>query len=305
MKCPKCGYLGFDHVDRCRNCGYDFSLTSVADAFELPLKTAAHDDARRPLEDLALLDEAVASQGLRVSGSIGSGAVHPGQERGIEPGATPSPEVELPLFGAAISDDVPLITKAPAPRPPLAVRRATPDVARLRTVSPRTATLDFESPDSAVLASRLRGSSRQHAATTNHVEEDASAAARLAAGVTDLLILAAIDVAVVYLTMQICGIGLEDLGVVLQPALFAFLLVQNGGYLVIFTAGGQTLGKMASGIRVVSTEPRSPLDFGRAFVREAIWFVLAAPGGLGFLTLFSRDRRGVHDRFAGTRVVRG
>ena len=36
-----------------------------------------------------------------------------------------------------------------------------------------------------------------------------------------------------------------------------------------------------------------------------MWLVLAVPAGLGFLTaLFSRDRRGLHDRFAGTRVVR-
>ena len=26
MKCPKCGYLGFESGDRCRNCGYEFSL---------------------------------------------------------------------------------------------------------------------------------------------------------------------------------------------------------------------------------------------------------------------------------------
>ncbi len=31
MKCPKCGYIGFEQTDRCRNCGYDFSLaTEVA-----------------------------------------------------------------------------------------------------------------------------------------------------------------------------------------------------------------------------------------------------------------------------------
>src|SRR5688572_7300586 len=29
MKCPKCGYLGFETGDRCRNCGYDFSLTGT------------------------------------------------------------------------------------------------------------------------------------------------------------------------------------------------------------------------------------------------------------------------------------
>ena len=26
MKCPKCDYLGFETGDRCKNCGYDFSL---------------------------------------------------------------------------------------------------------------------------------------------------------------------------------------------------------------------------------------------------------------------------------------
>ena len=30
MKCPKCGYLGFEDMERCRNCGYDFSLTAAA-----------------------------------------------------------------------------------------------------------------------------------------------------------------------------------------------------------------------------------------------------------------------------------
>ena len=29
MKCPKCSYLGFETGDRCKNCGYDFSLLAV------------------------------------------------------------------------------------------------------------------------------------------------------------------------------------------------------------------------------------------------------------------------------------
>jgi uncharacterized RDD family membrane protein YckC len=81
--------------------------------------------------------------------------------------------------------------------------------------------------------------------------------------------------------------------------------VQNGSYLVAFTAGGQTLGKMAAGIRVVAAESDSTLDVGRALVRTLVWLVLAVPAGLGFLTaLLSRDHRGLHDRFSGTRVVR-
>ena len=44
MKCPKCGYLGFEAVDRCRNCGYDFSLTPSAALPELPIRDTAHED---------------------------------------------------------------------------------------------------------------------------------------------------------------------------------------------------------------------------------------------------------------------
>ena len=30
MKCPKCLYIGFETGDRCKNCGYDFSLLGMA-----------------------------------------------------------------------------------------------------------------------------------------------------------------------------------------------------------------------------------------------------------------------------------
>ena len=102
--------------------------------------------------------------------------------------------------------------------------------------------------------------------------------------IIDLLILAVIDVAVIYFTMQICGLGVEDLAMLPKGPLLAFLLVQNGGYLVAFTAGGQTLGKMAAGIRVVPAASDAPLDLGRAFLRTLMWGVLAVPAGLGFLT---------------------
>jgi uncharacterized RDD family membrane protein YckC len=129
--------------------------------------------------------------------------------------------------------------------------------------------------------------------------------ARFVAVVIDLLILAAVDAIVIYFTMQICGLALADLDVLPKGPLLAFLFVQNGGYLVAFTAGGQTLGKMAAGIRVVPAEPAAPLDLGRAFLRTLMWVLLAVPAGLGFVSaIVSRDHRGLHDRFAGTRVVR-
>ena len=67
----------------------------------------------------------------------------------------------------------------------------------------------------------------------------------------------------------------------------------------------EMLGKMAAGIRVVPASTDAPLDLGRAFLRTLMWVLLAVPAGLGFLSaIASRDRRGWHDRFAGTRVVR-
>lgn len=38
MKCPKCAYVGFNATDRCRHCGYDFSLMGSAAA---PTSTSA------------------------------------------------------------------------------------------------------------------------------------------------------------------------------------------------------------------------------------------------------------------------
>ena len=36
MRCPKCHYISFDDSDRCRNCGYEFSLTVDVAALDLP-----------------------------------------------------------------------------------------------------------------------------------------------------------------------------------------------------------------------------------------------------------------------------
>ena len=37
MRCPKCSYLSYDDVERCRNCGYDFALATTPREPELPV----------------------------------------------------------------------------------------------------------------------------------------------------------------------------------------------------------------------------------------------------------------------------
>jgi uncharacterized RDD family membrane protein YckC len=316
MKCPKCSYLGFEHVDRCRNCGYDFSLISAVTIPDIPMR----EDGRslNPLEDLALIDAAAAPPPEVRFADVGSDLDRLlGEPPAPAPRARPVAREEplttlrddLPLFGPPIPDDEPLITRASPPRQPLSVRRATPEVPRLRS-EPRLQSLDLaldvepDRPMPPPISPMARVNDDTWPGSVDRAES-ATMGARFVAVVIDLLILAVIDGVVIYFTMEICGITLADLDILPKGPLLAFLFLQNCGYLVAFTAGGQTLGKMAAGIRVVTSGSESSLDLSRAFLRTLMWLVLAVPAGLGFLTAcFSSDHRGLHDRFAGTRVVR-
>jgi uncharacterized RDD family membrane protein YckC len=89
-------------------------------------------------------------------------------------------------------------------------------------------------------------------------------------------------------------------------ALFqAYLVLVTGAYFTWqWTHGGQTLPMKTWRLRLVTVLGEAP---GRrlAWLRYAIAFAGALAGGLGFLwALVDRDRQFLHDRLAGTRVVR-
>jgi uncharacterized RDD family membrane protein YckC len=300
MKCPKCGYLGFESGDRCRNCGYDFLLAPPAGIEpDLTLRSA---EEHSPLSNLDLAE----SGAQRPTASMPNARERDGA--GLASDSEPSHASDLPLFGSHVLDGEPLITKPSPPRAPLAVRRTTP-VPRRSGVKParaQTADLSLNLEPGPVTPPSLppRDEGAQPAVTPGEVLESASLAARVVAAAIDLLVLAAVDFAVVYFTIQVCGLRLLDVLTLPKIPLAAFLLVQNGGYLVAFTASGQTLGKMAAGIRVVSTDSDT-VGIGAAFRRTAMWLILAAPAGIGLLSvLLGSDHRGIHDRLARTRVVR-
>ena len=179
-----------------------------------------------------------------------------------------------------IDDDTPLITRPSPPRPPLSVRRATPEVPRLRSVGARgvcsiSRWISIRRTPTPRASCRRNARSRRTGRSSDVDAPMPASLRRLAALAIDCLILAAIDVAVIYFTMQICGLGIAELRLLPKGPLVAFLLVQNVGYLVAFTAGGQTLGKMAAGIKVVPSDPTTSLDLGRALKRTVVWLVLA------------------------------
>lgn len=277
MKCPKCQYLNFDEGERCRNCGYDLTLAlDLPPPIEPPVEPPAGSEG--PLLDLPL--SASAAEGPR------SGTPAP-----LSRGRTP--RLELPLFGTALVDarGVPL---APSPpRPPLAVRRRTPEPPR--PSAPRRRPM----PMLALLTPAAA------AEAPTETKQPAPWPRRAVAAAIDFALLAGLDAAVIAFTLRLAGLTLRELHVVPPLPLGAFLLLLDGGYLVSFTAlGGQSLGKMLAGIRVLGRAGHQ-VGVGAASLRTVSLLLGLLPFGAGLLpALFDGERRALHDRLAGTRVVR-
>ena len=126
---------------------------------------------------------------------------------------------------------------------------------------------------------------------------------RAAAGLIDLAILLGIDFVIVYSTLQMSSLTLAEWTLVPVAPMIAFLGLLKLSYFGAFTAAcGQTIGKMAMRIRVVADD--APLDPGRAARRTLVSVVSVLAVGAGFIpALVDPDRRTLHDRVAGTRVV--
>jgi uncharacterized RDD family membrane protein YckC len=296
MRCPKCQYISFDSGERCRNCGYEFSLTpDAARGLDLPIHTS--DEPIGPLGDFAL-DSRRTDHAAPVADAISS-----------QPSKPIASSFDLPLFKERRPSDhtPPLVTPAAPPRAPLTVRRSTPTPKPSTRAPVDDPSLDLGPPDSVP----EEASRPPMIPATRAVNEDGGVVAllgpRCVAALLDTTILLTIGWIVLYLTLRICGLPFSRIAVIPAVPFASFLLLIAGGYLTLFTAaGGQTIGKMATGIRVVSMDPdlvRVPL--GRAIVRAAAYFVSAVPVGLGFLpALVGADRRAIHDRLADTRVVK-
>ena len=296
MKCPKCGYIGFEASDRCRNCGYEFALASVPPVeSDLPLRPG---EPLGPLADFALDGHLEPPASLR-SGQ-GRGAQFDFDRYQPPP---PAPVPDLPLFdGEPLASTAgPVVTALPPPRPPLAVRRSTPPPARVRSRTPRSAQPDLE----------LRVEAQPEPASAR-VEETRAAAGdvplpgrRAMAALIDLAILVPLDAIVIYFTVRLCRLTLQELSILPVAPLLVFFLILDGGYLLAFTvAGGQTIGKMAMGLRVV-TGAGGRVGTGRALARTLAWIASVLPLGLGLLpAAFDAERRTLHDRVTDTRVVR-
>ena len=274
MKCPKCQYFSFDSGERCRNCGYDFSLVVDLPPADLVIQDGT--EAIGPLADFSLND-------LLTPGGDPDAPL-------VTPGATP----RAPL---AVRRTAPV---APRPKP----RRETGRIDREPRLALDTAEMALV-PERTAVAVPVTDPF-----ILDSLPVVAPAGARLLGGVIDLALVAGIDVVVVYFTLKICELTFAEVLTLPRAPLLSFLVLLNGGYLSTFVAAsGPTIGKMAAGIRVIPADPAAPaserVSFGQAVVRAAGYLVSALPVGAGFVpAFFGQERRALHDRLADTRVVK-
>jgi uncharacterized RDD family membrane protein YckC len=361
MKCPKCGYLGFETTDRCRNCQYDFSLTPFTTDPDLALhnrQTESPSDFELPpiarqsdkLSATALDLDRLFGDPEPVSAPVAPVSPAPPAPPTSEPTITliddeteapvdePEPEpamlsmsieseeqAEPAVYSASLSaiadddtaaavseegalpfDDGPMVPP-PAARPPLAVRRSTPEVPRNRPRTTRPVRIDtLNLEEAGKSADKSSAAARAASETVASLLEAPSLGVRVGAGVIDLLLLVGIDAAVLYLTLQITGLqnSLDDLRVLPPVPFIGFLVVLGFGYVAAFTvAGGQTIGKMILNLRVIGDDGR-PVDAAGGMIRALGCMLVPATLGLSYLpALFTSDHRALHDRLAGTRVV--
>jgi uncharacterized RDD family membrane protein YckC len=336
MKCPKCHYLSFQPEPRCKHCGYDFSLAD-SDLTLLPTE-----DPEPPLADLELRPERPVRSAIGLmrpvrtpempehawAGAVAleefepevrpSERVFPPRER---PKPAPNTTSELPLFIKVVPDAEPdeLVLQVPAAPRPLMVRRGAPEAGRAKQpdVAP-AAPKRLGLFDRDLLEDLERIEAEEAARTGIPAPGRAAGSARrigrpmpvirLAAACMDALLLGALNVAVFWLTLRQTDLTLSQAGILPIVPFVLFLLVLDVGYLWMFTAaGGQTIGKMAVGLRVVHESPIELDD--RVTIKQAVYrSLLTLPSvlmlGAGFIpALFGRGRA-IHDRITHTRVIR-
>src|SRR5579862_8057438 len=299
-----------------------------------------------PASTLSAMDSSSSSSSAeRRSSSSGSAAVALAEPPLIEPplprpipARAPTTTAELPLFVRGLPPpelpseskvsgaEVPLILVPPT-RPPLAVRRRAPDSgsAGPSPVAPRTASA-FSALSSAKSGGAEHGrlldvasaepvwaplpAERPATAPVESRKSSRRAAPRerVLAALVDAALLAAIDGGILWFTLRICALTIGQARALPLLPLGVFCALLDVGYLLMFTAtSGQTVGKMAAGIRVIAVSDNvesTYVPMRQALLRAVLTLPSLAAAGAGFLpALFGRGPA-VHDRIAHTRVVR-
>ena len=288
MRCPLCRHIAFKDVPTCPNCGG--ALTSRTDEPKLSLSTS--EDKLGPLADFSLRPPTDSPRPAAVVSRVRRGSVRRGR------GLNRVPTVSVGQRGLSWT-----VEGSGRESGALAIRKT--------LIRPRSRTRE---PGGVISEPAFSFESREadvgvHGGGRDIIEEAGFRTVgmlrdRLASAFLDTFLLILVDLGVVYLTARMAGVFLGGLEQLLTLPFLMFLLLLNGGYAVVLTVvGGQTVGKMVVGLRVVSADG-SPVGLGRALLRTGACSLSVLPVGLGWSGVLFGKGRAFHDVLADTRVVK-
>jgi uncharacterized RDD family membrane protein YckC len=342
MRCPKCHYLSFDPEPRCRNCGFDLSgdpadLAIAIDAPDAPLVDLALRPAAESAPRQAPAGAAASVSAFRRAGGAADAAhaarrpadsadsrVETAPTVAARPSAPPS-SAELPLF---VKGSSPAAPPAAGPRPIDGPTRAAPPAAPVRRPHPVAARQSKGQPpprkhgpfDGDLLEDLQRIERLERGINSSLPVRPEPPVGRLAppqaaepwrglaAAAIDASFIGLLNVAILWLTLRWSDLAFVDASLLPALPLATFFLLVALGYLLMFTAaGGQTLGKMTAGVRVVGAADGAegrPVTVQQAVLRSMLALPSGLIFGLGFLPSVFGSGQSLHDRLAHTRIVR-
>ena len=273
MRCPKCGYVSFDHLDACKECGAD--LQEERQRRGVPVFTAAPLlSSPRPISPQPASSAPMSQQ--EVKGRL--------------------QEIDKLLAGRSDLIDPALMSRPEAQEKPALL------------LPTDVSAPPYHSPGSGLppLGSWDRASEQVG------VAPKAGFWIRLVAWIADIvcLFLATIALAVLVLTTIWFGgrLGgeINDQVMALAGYSSAIIVMASGFlYFTLFVGSrGQTPGKMLFGLRIVRVNGQE-MTYGRACLRSLCWILSLLLFSVGFLMIaFTRQKQGLHDVLAGTYVIR-
>ncbi len=275
MRCPKCGYVSFNNLEACKRCGAD--LREIKHRGGIPTFSAAPGSSPPPRTPLQ-------------AGPSAAGPTQKPEDR--------TQEIDA-LFARLSNSPGLALTSGQGPQ-----ERAAFHVP-IDTLPP----LD---PLAGGVALPLGVQSDASRPVKVGAPSRAGFWIRLAAWIVDIvcLFLATIVLAVLVLATIWFGgrLGGEINDQVMALAGYsgaAIVMASGFLYFTLFVgSAGRTPGKTLFGLKIVGVNDQD-MTYGRACLRSLCWILSLVLFSVGFLMIaFTRQKRGLHDILAGTRVIR-
>lgn len=303
MSCPTCGEPLPGGGQRCPVCDRPTPPLAEGSLAPDPFPEAPDESGRpEPLRDIPALRKKERTWKDEVRERV----LRRRTERGALPPRRPSPAVQAKPATPALPAEPPGTDEAPSPHPVHVV----------------TAKMEPEQlPDPALVADVSQGAAGPETRGNEPAEEwdfnlesvetdvrpperPARPLERIQAAAIDTGVLVGLWAVVVYLASRAARVSIVGL-LPVWPFLAGYLACLGLAYAGYFTGiSGQTLGKVVTGLKVVTRAGRPPTFF-QALLRTALGVVgLVAISAGSIPMLFDPARRAFHDRLLGTRVVR-